>query len=208
MRRKFFARPRTGGDGNGARVDRFAAGNIARRIADDVNLGRTEFLAVFFPGPRLRERSKLVAIVMIVGKRAELEEMPDTIMLEFQLRAPGNVAGEKSEDEVRSRLQLFQQIQNPGQEATTGSLRKFLRKMMHVTVEKSGDVFVRSRDAMLVQNVADNAGVGHTGDLDVVQIVFNPELLAQRQFERLHAGAVGMNERAIDIKKEKALLHF
>ena len=41
-----------------------------------------------------------------------------------------------------------------------------------------------------------------------MQVIGNAEALSKRGFERVHAGAAGMDERAIDIEKKEPPLHF
>src|SRR5213594_1416426 len=113
---KVAAAPPTGGDGNGAGAERFAAGNVARRVADDVDLGGGKFAAMFFFGARPGEGAELVAIVVIVGKRAEFEKVPDAVMPELQLRAARHVSGQKGEDQMFSRPQFLEQLEDAGKQ--------------------------------------------------------------------------------------------
>ncbi len=47
------------------------------------------------------EGAELVAIVMVIRERAKSEKMPELIMLEFELGAALQIAGEKSQSGVR-----------------------------------------------------------------------------------------------------------
>src|SRR2546430_16113439 len=85
---------------------------------------------------------------------------------------------------------------------------RFQRKKMHIAVQKRTDVFGRRRNFMLVEYAGDDARIGHTRDFDAVQVIGNAEPLSKRGFERVHAGAAGMDERAIDIEKKEPPLHF
>src|SRR4029077_16068297 len=80
---KLFAAPGAGRDGDGARTERLTAGDIARGVADDVDFGRGEFAAVLFFCASPSEWSEAISILMIVGKRAELKKMPDTIVFKL-----------------------------------------------------------------------------------------------------------------------------
>src|SRR5258708_1363129 len=100
MREKFLPGPGTCGDGNRARSNCLSAGNVPRSIADDVDLGGIKFVAMLFSSARPREWSQLVAIMMIVGKRSEFEEVPHSVMFQFQLRPSRYVPGEKSQNEM------------------------------------------------------------------------------------------------------------
>src|SRR5207253_6910821 len=109
MLRQFFAAPSTGRDGDGACAERFSAGDIARRVTDDIDLVCGKFATVLFFRAGAGKRTEFIAIVVVVGEGAEFKEVPDAIMAEFELCAACDVAGKKSEDEVFSRLQLFKQ---------------------------------------------------------------------------------------------------
>src|SRR2546423_11610076 len=105
MLREFFATPHAGGHGDSASAERFSAGDVARRIADDVDLVRGKFAAVLFFRAGAGKCSELVPIVVVVGKGAEFKKMPDPVVAEFELCAAGNVAGEQAEPEMFSRFQ-------------------------------------------------------------------------------------------------------
>ena len=48
MFRELLAMPGAGGHGNGARAKGFPAGDVARRIADHIDVAGGEFAAMFF----------------------------------------------------------------------------------------------------------------------------------------------------------------
>ena len=79
---------------------------------------------------------------------------------------------------------------------------------MDVAVEKSGNVFVRRRNLVFLQDAGDDAGIGHARNFDVVQVVRNLEALRQGQFERVDTCATRVDEGAIDVEKEKTLSLF
>src|SRR6516162_8807670 len=100
MRGERLSRPRAGRDSDGARADRFAAGNVARRVADHVDLRSLKGLAVFLLRACASKRPELVAVVVIVREGAELEIMPDAVVLEFQLRAAREISSEEGKHHV------------------------------------------------------------------------------------------------------------
>src|SRR5690242_1640458 len=108
---EFLPTPGAGRDGDGARPEGLAAGDVTRRIADNIDLVRRKFAAVLFFRSSAGERPELVAIMMVVRERAELEEMPYTVVAEFELRAAGQVSGEKPKHDMPSSLQFLQQIE-------------------------------------------------------------------------------------------------
>ena len=76
---------------------------------------------------------------------------------------------------------------------------------MHVAVQERADVFVSRRNVVLFQNAQNDSRIGHARDLDVVQIVINPETLFESRLERVYARAAGMNQRAVDVEKQQSL---
>ena len=85
-------------DCNRARTDCFAARDVVWRVADDIDLRGREIDRVLIPRPLARELSQLVAIVVIVGKGAELEKIPEPVMRELQFRSALQVASEEAEN--------------------------------------------------------------------------------------------------------------
>src|SRR5215467_11970508 len=77
---------------------------------------------------------------------------------------------------------------------------------MHIAVQECADVFVSRGNVVLFQNAQNDSRIGHARDLDVVQIIINPEALLESQLERLDTRAARMNQRAVDVEKEKAFL--
>src|SRR5690242_17916283 len=97
---QLFPGPTACSDSNGPRPERPSAGNIAWGIANDIDLIGREFTAVLLLGPGARERAELVTIVMIVGKGAKLEEVPNPVMAKFQLGTARNIASQKRQDNM------------------------------------------------------------------------------------------------------------
>ena len=54
---------------------------------------------------------------------------------------------------------------------------------------------------MLVQYADNDAGIGHPGDFDVVQIVIDTETFFESRFKRMQTRAAGVDQRPIDIEK-------
>src|SRR6202171_6471027 len=108
---KVCARPRSGGDGNGARAKSFAAGDVAWGVANHIGFFGRKFATMFFLGACSRKTAEFVAIMVIIGKCAEFKKMPDAVVLELELRAARGIAGQKREDEMRAGFQAFEQIE-------------------------------------------------------------------------------------------------
>src|SRR6266478_5063657 len=159
---------------------------------------------MFFFGPRTGKRAKLVAVLVIFSKCAKFKKMPDAVMLELELCASGDVPGKETKHELFSRLQFPEQFEHAGKQIAFAA-RQLEREKMHVAVEKRGHVFVGCQDFVLPQNAENDSGIGHAGDLDVVQIVVNSVALGQRELERVHARAARMHQCAVNIEEKKAL---
>jgi hypothetical protein len=197
------ARKAAGRDRNRPRADRFAARNVVRRVADHIDLCGGEIDRVFLPRALLRELPEFIAIMVIVGKRAELEEIPQPVMCEFQFRPAFHVAGEKTEDILRARLQPKQQFPDAWQDRSTAP-GKLARQKFQIKIEEGrGRLFIHSH-VLFAQNLVHDAGVSLPRDLDAMQVVRNPKLLAQHILERLDSSASGIDQRPVDVEEKKA----
>lgn len=176
---KLLTAPCPGCDGNGTGAEGFAAGDVARRIADHVDLGCGELAAMLFLCPGASNGSKPVAVVMVVGKGAEFKEVPDAIVFQFQLRTARDIPGEKRQHQMRPRLQSFEQVEHAWKELARPA-RQFEREKMHITVQKGADVFVRIWNLMFVQDADDDSRIGHARDFDVLKIIGDAEALGER----------------------------
>lgn len=134
-------------DRDSARADRFATRDIVRRIPDHIDLRSGEIDQVFLPRPPLREWTKLVAVVVIIGKRAEFEKIPDPIMREFQFRSAFHISCEEAENVLRSCSQSPQQFLH-SREDRSFALRKFARQVINIKIEKGRGRFVVHRDIL------------------------------------------------------------
>src|SRR5436309_15115254 len=63
--RKFISAPSAGSHRNGARSKRFAAGNIAWCIANDVDLGCGKLAAMLLFCPRASKTAELLAVLVV-----------------------------------------------------------------------------------------------------------------------------------------------
>src|SRR6202011_814891 len=107
MLSQLFPAPCAGRDRDRAGAERLSAGDIARRVADDVDLVRGKFAAVLFLRPSTGKWSELVPIVVVVGEGAEFKKMPDAVVAELELRSAGDVAGEKAKHQMFSSFEFF-----------------------------------------------------------------------------------------------------
>src|SRR5215467_12886674 len=77
---------------------------------------------------------------------------------------------------------------------------------MHIAVQKRAYVFVRHGNLMLVQYADDDARIGHAGHFDIMQIVINTKALLERRSKGMNTCTAGVDQRSVDIEKQKALL--
>src|SRR6266513_2021660 len=70
----------TGGNGDGVRTDGSGAGDVVWRVAENVNLFGWKLAPAAFQGARTGETPQFVSVMMIIGKGAELEIVPDAVM--------------------------------------------------------------------------------------------------------------------------------
>ena len=61
---------------------------------------------------------------------------------------------------------------------------------------------------MFVKDAQDDARIRHTCDLDIVQIIINTEAFFECAYERVDTRAAGVDQRAVDVEKQKAFLRF
>ncbi len=186
------ARKAAGRDRNRARANRLAARNIVWRVPDHIDLGGGKIDLVLLPRALLREAPEFVAIVMIVGKGAELEKIPEPVMRELQLRAAFDVTGEKTENILRSRSQPKQQFLHAWKDRSI-ALGKLAREKLHIEIEEGRGRLVIHSDVLFLQNLVNDSGVGPARDLDAAQVIGDAKLLSEDVLERLDPGTAGID---------------
>ena len=208
MLRQLFARAGAGRDRDCSRVDTFAAGDVVRRVADHIDIRSQKFTAMLRQSARLRKATQHGPIPIIVCKSAELEKIPDPVMLEFHFGATRDIAGEEREDQGRTFLQSLQQLQNARQQSSI-PLWQCEREKTDVVVQKCADVFVRRGRSVFLENLQDDPRIGSARDLNVAQIIFYPVAFEESNLQRVDSGAARIDECPIDIeKKETSFLHL
>ena len=80
---KLIPAPSSGCYRDRPRAEGFAARDVARGVANDIDLGRGELPSVLLLRAGASESAELVSVAVIIGKCAEFEEMPDAVVLEF-----------------------------------------------------------------------------------------------------------------------------
>ena len=160
-----------------------------------------------FSCARAREFTELIAIVMIVGEGAKLEEIPEAVMLQLQLGTAFDVPGQQGKNAIRFSIHAGEDLGDAGQNFSVRR-RKHLGKKTDVFIEKCLNVLPRRIDVVFLQNAGGDSGIGAAGDFDIMQIILNSVTLLDHELERAHARAAGADERSVDVEKKKALLHY
>src|SRR5262249_35830102 len=80
---KLIPAPSSRRDRDRPRAESLAARDVARGVANNVDLGRGELPSVLLLRAGASKAAKLVSVTVIIGKCAEFEEMPDAIVLEL-----------------------------------------------------------------------------------------------------------------------------
>src|SRR5438105_2779763 len=75
--------------------------------------------------------------------------------------------------------------------------------MLQIAVEKLREIFRCRLDAVHRENLPRDGSIGFPRDLHFRQIIIAPEAVAQREPERLLARAAGVQNRAVDVEKNK-----
>jgi len=190
-------------DRDRARVNRFAASDVVRGVANDVNCRGLELDSMFFARPLTRKNAELIAIVVIVGEGAEFEELPKTIMFELEFGAPLHVSRQQTNYNLRDLLQSAQQFFDSRQNATRAT-RKRVGKVSNVLFQESGcPLFVRL-NLCLAQDLVNDAAVRASGNFDSVEIVPPAKLLLEYAMQCFYARARGIDQRAINVEKQEA----
>ncbi len=84
-------------------------------VSEDVDIFGRERGDVECFGARFCKCAELVSIVVIVGKGAEFEEFLDAVMLQFEVGAPLEIAGEESDGEMGAFSELLQEVEDAGE---------------------------------------------------------------------------------------------
>jgi hypothetical protein len=127
------AGPRASRDRNGAGTENLATRDIVPGITDHVHVARRKIDGRFRDCPSKGTRAERVAIVMIIGKRAEREKFPEIIMLELQLRPSPQISGEQTKGEVLLSSRAFKEMVDPGKDSAFATWQ-FLLEQIEVSI--------------------------------------------------------------------------
>mgnify|MGYP001547090000 FL=1 len=202
MGTKFVHAPSPGGEGDGLCAKNLAAGNVVRGIADDEDARGGEFDRMMGERATQRVGAEVVAGFAVVGKGAEREVLPQPVVAELDFGAAAEVAGEKRLGDAGQRGDPGKQFANAGKNAGTGA-GEFGGQRSQVRVEIAADRGRAGGQAVGPENLARDPGIGAAAELDAGEGAGDAEFVAQRGEQRAFAGAVGEDERAVDIPEKK-----
>src|SRR6266566_8254330 len=96
---KLIPAPSSRSDRDRPCAEGFAARDVARRVANDVDLRRGELPSVLLLRAGASESAELVSVAVIIGKCAEFKKMQDAVVLEFESGAAGHIPREKRQND-------------------------------------------------------------------------------------------------------------
>src|SRR5437867_11187056 len=102
-----LAGPTASSNRNGARAKCFSARDGVIGIADNIDIGRIEIVAMSCLSALSGESAELVPIMMVVRKSAKFKKIPETVMLKLKPCALLQISGQEREHDVRPHFQSF-----------------------------------------------------------------------------------------------------
>src|ERR1043166_2298767 len=117
MMRLQFVRPRAARcDGQDSGVDGASAFNVVGRVADYQDLLTAQGRAQQLAPPLLSDSGDLVAVFVIIGEPAGLENFPELITANLDLRAKSDVTRQQTDGgRLRKRVQLTDEFPDAGE---------------------------------------------------------------------------------------------
>jgi hypothetical protein len=134
---QFVERRAAGGHGEYVRADGPTAFDVQRRVANHHDFFAAQFPAMQTRPAMMRGVGDLIAILVIVRKRAGDEVIPEIEVAQFDFRAEPDVAGEQAE---RGRFGQRLQITNQLPDAGTGfrlAVSKNVVEPEHIALEEA-----------------------------------------------------------------------
>src|SRR5580765_1439593 len=124
-------------------------------------------------------------------------------MPQLDLRAEPDIASEQA-DQWRSchRFQIAEEFTN-SRTRLRHAPRQDVIQPKNVTLKKTLEVFRRRRNPMDGKELAHEADISASSELELLQPVMRIELRSENFRERVHSSAAGMNQRAVNIKQNQ-----
>ena len=198
---QFVARLAARRNSNGAGADRAGALDVEQRVADDYDCLRPNIEAgVLATGPP-GFTSDFIAIEMQVAKAAESEVVKQLKVLELDSRPVSHVSREQPQSKLIIGSKLQKQLGDARQYASL-SLRQVLWQMLQIGSAKTVPVFHFLVDTVRLKQIPSDAAIGAPLQRYFGGLV-DAEFLGERRFQRSPARSARVNERSVDIEKNK-----
>src|SRR5271154_5374642 len=153
--------------------------------------------------PRVRGGGDQIALLVVVGKTAELELFPQPEMAQLDFRAEPDVAGEQADNwRFRQRAQITQHFPDAGTNLGLAA-RENLVEPENVTLEETLKIFRRGGNVVVLEKFADEADIRASGKFHFFQAVVGFELGRKSFGESLRAGVARVNERAVNVEQNQ-----
>ena len=193
-----------GGDGEDFGADGATAPDVEGGIADYDN-----FLALQRPlqeasGTIAGNGGDLIALFMVIGKSAGLEEFPQAEVAQFDLRAQADVASQKAK---QGRFGKLPELVDEGADARAFAgftVPEDLVEPEDVTIKEPAEIICRGRDSVHRKKLAHKAEIGASGEFEAFEAVGGAKLHLEDFGESFDTGAAGADEGAVDVEKDEA----
>src|SRR5580765_3737804 len=144
--------------------------------------------------------SDLIALFVIVGKRAGLKFLPKIEMTQLDLRAEPDVASKQAKaGRVRQRAQAADDFPDARTRLSL-AVDKNVVEPENVTLEEAPEIRGAGFNAVHREKFAHEVHVGAAGELETLGAVEDTKLGGECFGERLHTGTARVNERAINVE--------
>ena len=174
--------------------------DVPRRVADDQDLFATEIVIEQSASARLGQGGDLVAVLVIVAKRARLEQFPKLEVAQLDFRPQPGVDGLRAD---RRRLGQRAQLADELPDARENTAPHFGQQIVEpegVAIEEGTKILDRRLDLVLLEQLPHQAAVGAAGEFQASGAVGDFERHGKSAGKRLHTRAAGVNERAVHIE--------
>ena len=148
----------------------------------------------------MRHSGNLVALFVVVGERASLEDVPEIEVAQLDLGTEPDVAREQAE---QGRLRQFLQFANKIPHARTQlglAGAQDVVEPKHVALEEPLKVFRRRRDMVEPEEFAHQAEVGASGEFQALEMIRDVELSGEGPGESLNSRTAGVDQRAVNVE--------
>ena len=180
MRLQLLERHAAGRHGQRFGADRPGALDVPRGVADDENLLAAQIVVEQSAAAFLCEGGDLIAVLVVVAKRAGSEYFPKFKVSQLDFGAEPDVASQQAErGRFGQRVQLADEFPDAGQHAAA-VLSQEAVEPENVAIEEKAEIFRRRFDLVLQKKLARQPGIGAAGEFQPFSAVGDVELRGKR----------------------------